>query len=112
MINIHKSKDNALKNKHNTKDVWNTCMSSRRKEVAMGKVVFNVQDQFLNQARKERVPIIVTLIDNTKVEGFVKSFDPFCILIQTEKPILIYKHAVGRIEPAEVNSKLKDFLAG
>jgi host factor-I protein len=87
-------------------------MSSRRKEVAMGKVVFNVQDQFLNQARKERVPIIVTLIDNTKVEGFVKSFDPFCILIQTEKPILIYKHAVGRIEPAEVNSKLKDFLAG
>jgi len=78
----------------------------------MGKVVFNVQDQFLNQARKERVPIIVTLVDNTKVEGFVKSFDPFCILIQTEKPILIYKHAVGRIEPIEINSKLKDFLAG
>jgi host factor-I protein len=78
----------------------------------MGKVVFNVQDQFLNQARKERVPIIVTLVDNTKVEGFVKSFDPFCLLIQTEKPILIYKHAVGRIEPTEINSKLKDFLAG
>jgi host factor-I protein len=78
----------------------------------MGKVVFNVQDQFLNQARKERVPIIVTLVDNTKVEGFVKSFDPFCLLIQTEKPILIYKHAVGRIEPIEINSKLKDFLAG
>ncbi|MCE5275877.1 MAG: hypothetical protein LLG43_12175 [Deltaproteobacteria bacterium] len=34
------------------------------------------------------------------------------MLIQTEKPILIYKHAVARIEPAEVNSKLKDFLAG
>jgi len=78
----------------------------------MGKVVFNVQDQFLNQARKERVPIIVTLIDSVKVGGFVKSFDPFCILIQTDKPILIYKHAVASIEPSEVNSKLKDFLAG
>jgi len=87
-------------------------MRSRRKEVAMGKVVFNVQDQFLNQARKERVPIVVTLIDNSKVDGFVKSFDPFCILIQTERPILIYKHAVVKIEPTEVNSKLKDFLAG
>ena len=82
------------------------------KEVAMGKVVFNVQDQFLNQARKEKVPIIVTLVDKEKVEGFVKSFDPFCILIQTEKPILIYKHAVASIEPFETNSKLKDFLAG
>lgn len=79
----------------------------------MGKVVFNVQDQFLNQARKERVPIVITLIDGgLKMEGFVKSFDPFCILLQTEKPILIYKHAVASIEPSESNSKLKDFLAG
>jgi len=78
----------------------------------MGKVVFNVQDQFLNQARKERVPIVVTLIENLKMEGFVKSFDPFCILLQTDKPILIYKHAVACIEPAEANSKLKDFLSG
>ncbi|HDP25431.1 MAG TPA: RNA chaperone Hfq [Deltaproteobacteria bacterium] len=78
----------------------------------MGKVVFNVQDQFLNQARKEKVPIVVTLIDDVKIQGFVKSFDPFCILIQTDKPILIYKHAVASIEPSEVNSKLKDFLAG
>lgn len=78
----------------------------------MAKVVFNVQDQFLNQARKERVPIIVTLVDNVRMEGHVKSFDPFCILLQTDKPILIYKHAVASIEPSEVNSKLKDFLAG
>lgn len=82
------------------------------KEVVMGKVVFNVQDQFLNQARKEKVPIVVTLIDNERVGGFVKSFDPFCILIQTDKPVLIYKHAVASIEPSETNSKLKDFLAG
>jgi host factor-I protein len=78
----------------------------------MAKVVFNVQDQFLNQARKERVPIVITLLDNVKMEGHVKSFDPFCILLQTEKPVLIYKHAIGSIEPLEVNSKLKDFLAG
>jgi len=82
------------------------------KEVVMGKVVFNVQDQFLNQARKEKVPIVVTLIDKERVEGFVKSFDPFCILIQTDNPVLIYQHAVASIEPSETNSKLKDFLAG
>ncbi|MEA2102395.1 MAG: RNA chaperone Hfq [Thermodesulfobacteriota bacterium] len=79
----------------------------------MGKVVFNVQDQFLNQARKERVPIVITLINEGKqINGFVRSFDPFCVLFQTDKPILIYKHAISSIEPAEINSKLKDFLAG
>jgi host factor-I protein len=78
----------------------------------MGKVVFNVQDQFLNQARKERVPIVVTLIDKDKVEGFVKSFDHSAFSFRQTKPILIYKHAVASIEPSETNSKLKDFLAG
>ncbi len=78
----------------------------------MPKVVFNVQDQFLNQARKERVQIVITLSDGVQMEGLVKSFDPFCVLLQTDKPILIYKHAIASIAPAEANSKLKDFLAG
>ena len=82
------------------------------KEIVMPKVVFNVQDQFLNQARKERVTIVVTLTDNNSLKGHVKSFDPFCVLLQTDKPVLIYKHAISSIEPAEVDSKLKDFLAG
>ncbi|MCD6569640.1 MAG: RNA chaperone Hfq [Deltaproteobacteria bacterium] len=78
----------------------------------MAKVVFNVQDQFLNQARKERVPVTITLINNVKMEGFIKSFDPFCILFQNDRPVLIYKHAVSLIEPTEKDSKLKDFLSG
>ncbi len=78
----------------------------------MAKVVFNVQDQFLNQSRKERVPIRITLLNNDTMEGYVKSFDPFCILFQGDRPILIYKHAIILIEPKEKNSKLEDFLAG
>jgi len=77
----------------------------------MAKVVFNVQDQFLNQARKEKVPIIITLINEVKLNGFVKSFDPFCILLQNDRPVLIYKHAVATIEPKDKDSQLKDFLS-
>lgn len=82
------------------------------KEFVMTKVVFNVQDQFLNQARKEKVPVVITLINNAKMEGFVRSFDPFCILFQTDRPILVYKHAITFLEPTEEDSKLKDFLSG
>jgi len=81
------------------------------KEIVMARVVFNVQDQFLNQARKERVPIIINLINDEKLDGFVKSFDPFCILLQNDRPILIYKHAIAKIEPKDKDSQLKDFLS-
>jgi host factor-I protein len=61
------------------------------------KNAINIQDQFLNQVRKERVTIAIHLLDGREVVGLVRSFDNFCLLIDADKPSLIYKHAISDI---------------
>ena len=57
----------------------------------------NVQDHFLNMVRKDRLTVVITLNDETELEGVVRSFDNFCVLLDAEKPFLIYKHAIATI---------------
>jgi host factor-I protein len=63
----------------------------------MVKNSINVQDQFLNQVRKERETVIVELMSGVQLEGLVKSFDNFCIFFDSDRTYLIYKHAVSNI---------------
>ena len=68
------------------------------KEGAPTKVKINIQDQFLNQLRKERAKIKVELSTGREIEGFIKSFDNFTVVIEEEDKFhLIYKHAVASI---------------
>jgi len=60
----------------------------------------NIQDVFLNNARKNRSPIIVYLISGFQMRGIVKSFDNYVILLESDgKQSMIYKHAVSTISP-------------
>ena len=60
----------------------------------------NIQDQFLNNARKNRLPIIVYLVSGFQLRGVVKSFDDYVILLESDgKESMIYKHAVSTISP-------------
>lgn len=60
----------------------------------------NLQDMFLNKARKENVDTIICLLNGDKLEGIVKGFDNYTIILQIgEKQQLIYKHAVATIIP-------------
>ena len=43
----------------------------------MAKTPFNIQDQYLNQARKERVKITVVMMSGEQLQGYIKSFDNF-----------------------------------
>ena len=61
------------------------------------KTSINIQDQFLNQVRKERTSIAIHLLDGREVVGVVRSFDNFCIFIDADRPYLIYKHAISDI---------------
>jgi host factor-I protein len=67
----------------------------------MTKAPFNIQDQFLNQSRKERIKVIVKLMSGEKLEGLVKSFDNFSVLMEVQGDILIYKHAIASITSAD-----------
>ena len=57
------------------------------------------QDSFLNQLRKDKIPVIIFLTNGVRLKGFVKAFDNFVILVKDLNQQLIYKHAVSTIVP-------------
>lgn len=61
----------------------------------------NLQDIFLNQARKAKAPVTVFLVNGVKLQGVITWFDNFCLLLKRDGQIqLVYKHAVSTIMPA------------
>jgi host factor-I protein len=66
----------------------------------MTKQPINIQDTFLNQVRKERIPVIVYLVNGFQIRGTVKGFDNFtCVLDTDGKQQMIYKHAISTFTP-------------
>ncbi|TQQ84710.1 RNA chaperone Hfq [Peptacetobacter hominis] len=63
--------------------------------------VLNLQDIFLNNARKEKCPLVIYLVNGVQVKGTVKGFDNYVILLEDESghSSLIYKHAVSTVQP-------------
>jgi len=60
----------------------------------------NLQDLFLNRARKAEMPVTVFLMNGFQLRGVVQSFDGFTVLLNTEgKQQLIYKHAISTLVP-------------
>ncbi len=58
----------------------------------------NIQDAFLNSARRERVNVVIHLLQGATVSGRIKSFDKFSVLLDVGGPdVLIFKHAISSI---------------
>ncbi len=57
----------------------------------------NIQDQFLNRMRKERVTVIIELITGERIEGQITSFDNFSLIVRNDNERLIYKHAISSV---------------
>lgn len=68
----------------------------------MKKSNLNLQDQFLNQIRKENILTTIFLVNGYQIRGLVKSFDNFTILLEVEgKQQMVYKHAISTIVPTK-----------
>jgi len=60
----------------------------------------NLQDIFLNKARKENIGITVFLVNGYQMKGLVKGFDNYTLILESEeKQQMIYKHAISTIIP-------------
>ena len=67
----------------------------------------NLQDIFLNQARKEKIPITIFLVSGYQFKGLVKGFDSYIVILDCEgKQNMVYKHAISTIVPAKPISVL------
>ena len=62
--------------------------------------VQNLQDLFLNQARRERSQITMFLMNGFQLHGIVRGFDSFTVVLESDgKQQLIYKHAISTVVP-------------
>jgi host factor-I protein len=59
----------------------------------------SLQDNYLNQLRKDKTLVVVYLTNGVRLRGVIKSFDNFVILLEENTQSLIYKHAVSTIVP-------------
>lgn len=58
----------------------------------------NIQDSFLNTARKERMNITIYLLSGVKLTGRIRSFDKYSVVLETNnQEQLIFKHAISTV---------------
>jgi host factor-I protein len=59
----------------------------------------NIQDVFLNFARRDRLSVTLHLMDGRHFEARIKNFDKFAVVVEVEgNDQLIFKHAIATIE--------------
>jgi host factor-I protein len=65
----------------------------------------NIQDAFLNTARRERSTVTIYLMHGAKLTGRIRSFDKFSVLLETgSQEQLIFKHAISTISHSRRSS--------
>jgi host factor-I protein len=58
----------------------------------------NIQDSFLNTARKERTSITIYLLSGVKLTGRIRSFDKYSVVLEASgQEQLIFKHAISTV---------------
>ncbi len=61
-------------------------------------VAQNIQDAFLNTARRERFNIVIHLMHGATLSGRIKSFDKFSVMLDVGgQDVLIFKHSISTI---------------
>jgi host factor-I protein len=58
----------------------------------------NIQDVFLNYARRERLTVNIHLLDGRSFDARIKNFDRFAVIVELNGvDQLIFKHAIATI---------------
>lgn len=59
----------------------------------------SLQDNYLNQLRKDKIPVVIFLTNGVRLKGLIKGFDNFVVLLKDVSQQLIFKHAISTIVP-------------
>jgi host factor-I protein len=64
----------------------------------MEKQTQNIQDGFLNSARKDRLLVTIYLLSGVKLSGRIRSFDKYSVILESNnQEQLIFKHAISTV---------------
>lgn len=65
----------------------------------------NIQDSFLNTARKDKATITLYLLSGVKLTGRIRSFDKYSVVLETNnQEQLIFKHAISTVVMAKAHA--------
>ncbi len=60
----------------------------------------NLQEQFLNQARRDKLAVTMFLMNGFQLRGVIRGFDGFTVILDSDgKQQMIYKHAISTVVP-------------
>ena len=66
------------------------------------KPIINLQENFLNQARKENIPVTGHLLNGFQIKGMIRGFDQFTVVVDAMgRQQMIFKHAISTITPVK-----------
>ena len=66
----------------------------------------NIQETFLNTARKERTNITIYLLSGVKLTGRIRSFDKYSVVLETNnQEQLIFKHAISTVAMGQASAR-------
>jgi len=78
---------------------------SRPTSSAQSSAQSNIQDVFLNHARRDRLVVVLQLMDGRRLDAVIKSFDRFAVIVEIDGgDHLIFKHAIATIETSRTLS--------
>ena len=64
----------------------------------MDKLAQNIQEAFLNNARKDKTFLTIYLMSGVKLSGRIKSFDKYSVVLESNnQEQLIFKHAISTV---------------
>jgi host factor-I protein len=82
-----------------TRRGFSGCSPELREEgCSMEKQAQNIQEAFLNNARKDKTFLTIYLMSGVKLSGRIKSFDKYSVILETnQQEQLIFKHAISTV---------------
>ncbi|MGH9673213.1 MAG: RNA chaperone Hfq [Bryobacteraceae bacterium] len=64
----------------------------------MEKQAQNIQEAFLNNARREKTFLTIYLMSGVKLSGRIRSFDKYSVILESNnQEQLIFKHAISTV---------------
>jgi len=61
-----------------------------------------LQDPFLNELRKDKIPVSIFLVNGIKLHGIVDSFDQYVVMLKNSVTQMVYKHAISTVVPTKM----------
>ena len=60
----------------------------------------SLQDPFLEELRKDKVPVSIYLVNGIKLQGHIDAYDTVVVLLKNTINQMVYKHAISTVVPA------------